>query len=97
PAPPLFPYPTLFRSPAGHGRVAAGAGVARGLRAVAASADAGRCSQPAGRRRAGPWHMERPAARAARIDAAGELAPGRALLPRLRSEEHTSELQSPDH
>src|SRR5207248_10036085 len=94
PSPPLLPYTTLFRSqtpPAGRAAVAAIAGgtavgVVRGRQAAVAEPDAIHRSHVQGRPRSGRHPLRRPGA-------------GRPVVCRLprdaRSEEHTSELQSP--
>src|SRR5207244_11295793 len=82
PRPTLFPYTTLFRSPP---RPAARVG----LPGVAARAER-RPAQPAAAARSG--QRRRPAARLR----PGPVRPGLGRQ-RVRSEEHTSELQSPDH
>src|SRR5690348_17998209 len=83
----LFPYTTLFRSDSRGGELplAPGRGAARGAAVVL---DQGERPPPAGRQgAAGP----RPARGAGRRLRRRRRAPGR------RSEEHTSELQSPVH
>src|SRR3546814_4953130 len=91
----LFPYTTLFRSAADRSRTAREGGGIAGSRHLPARAGAGKRRDPPGR--------------LARLDVAQRTAAGggesgagadrtdadtRALRPDVRSEEHTSELQS---
>src|SRR5207244_12251249 len=80
-APTLFPYTTLFRSGAAPRDLLARRGGARGRRGAGGGAREGR----GGRRRRGQGR--------------GLLREGQAAFREdpVRSEEHTSELQSPDH
>src|SRR5207244_13328215 len=84
PRPPLFPYTTLFRSRSSRDRSTSPA--ARGSRSSAPPT-----------RSASSWSS--PADRRARAEPSGATVPGRDFRrgPLRRSEEHTSELQSPDH
>src|SRR5256885_7263522 len=81
PRSPLFPYPTLFRSVSAHRVLPALAPVAAGRR-------------PGRRPRAAGGAPDAGAARPGG-DRAPARGPGGAAAPRRRSEEHTSELQSP--
>src|SRR5207248_4856939 len=91
---PRFPYPTLFRSTGG---AAGTAGPGRSAFAYRGHAGADR-TLPAGRGTSaggGPTPAERGGAAAAALSAPDGTATRRLPIARGRSEEHTSELQSP--
>src|SRR5207244_6059963 len=90
----LFPYPTLFRSlVALRRRVEGDAAAERDKRAPAAAGVLRRLGRCADRGVPGAWRGHR----RRRDDRAEPPEPTGELQLRERSEEHTSELQSPDH